>query len=214
MKPSLFCLVFILFLLSNTKSFSTILIDQALLERILTTFGQKAVNRTKQWRDILDQLADKSDSQKLVGINDFFNTVNFIDDKEHWGQEDYWATPVEFLASNGGDCEDFTIAKYFSLVELGFNKEKLRLMYVTATEPEQAHMVLAYYETPKAIPLVLDNLNKRILPANKRPDLIPIYSFNGDGLWLAKEQGRGRMMQQGGNNKLWQELNERISNGF
>ena len=207
-------MAFVLLLLSNTKGFSTILIDQAVLERIRNAFGQKAVIRTTEWRDILSQLADKTDLQKLVAVNDFFNTVDFVDDKKHWGQEDYWATPIEFIASNGGDCEDFTIAKYFSLVEVGLSKDKLRLMYVTATEPAQAHMVLAYYETPKAIPLVLDNLNKRILPANKRKDLIPIYSFNGDGLWLAKEQGRGRMMQQGGNNKLWQELNERIRNGF
>ncbi|MGB3725236.1 MAG: transglutaminase, partial [Glaciecola sp.] len=88
------------------------------------------------------------------------------------------------------------------------------LMYVTATRPRQAHMVLAYYETPTSVPLVLDNLNKRILPASQRRDLIPVYSFNGEGLWLAKAQGRGRKMQSGNNNKLWADVNNRMQQGF
>ncbi|MGY0583711.1 MAG: transglutaminase-like cysteine peptidase, partial [Paraglaciecola chathamensis] len=104
-------------------------------------------------------------------------------------------------------------AKYFSLKDLGVPAEKLRLMYVTATRLRQAHMVLAYYEEPNSVPLVLDNINRRILPASRRRDLLPVYSFNGDGLWLAKEQGRGQKVQQGGNNNLWNDLNKRMQMG-
>ncbi len=96
---------------------------------------------------------------------------------------------------------------------MGVPTEKLRLMYVKAIRLNQAHMVLAYYETPESIPLVLDNINPRILPANKRRDLLPIYSFNGNGLWLAKSQGRGQQVQSGGNNRLWEDLNTRIEQG-
>jgi hypothetical protein len=72
-------------------------------------------------------------------------------------------------------------------------------------------MVLAYYDKPNAIPLVLDNLNKKILPADKRRDLLPVYSFNGEGLWTAKEQGRGKQLQAGGNNSLWKDLTSRMN---
>jgi hypothetical protein len=44
-------------------------------------------------------------------------------------------------------------------------------------------MVLAYYPSPEADPLVLDNLITELQPANRRQDLSPIFSFNADGLW-------------------------------
>ena len=193
---------------------SKIEITDDILTQIDEKYGRNAYQRVTQWQSLLDNQQNKPVDEQLKEINDFFNRLDFIDDKKHWGKEDYWATPLEFLSTSGGDCEDFTIAKYFSLVELGVDTSKLRLMYVTATKPPQAHMVLAYYEKPNSIPLVLDNLNRRILPASQRKDLLPIYSFNGDGLWLAKTQGRGRMMQKKGKNTMWDELNERMKNGF
>jgi predicted transglutaminase-like cysteine proteinase len=130
---------------------------------------------------------------------------------------DYWATPTEMLASNGGDCEDYSIAKYFTLLALGVNIDKLRITYVKARNlppAEQAHMVLTYYAKPDAIPLVLDNLVPEIKPASERADLLPVYSFNGDGLWLAKERGSGRV--EGGSAKisLWTQLNSRMGKEF
>ena len=58
--------------------------------------------------------------------------MRFIDDIIHWNKVDYWATPIEFLASHGGDCEDFAIAKYFTLIQLGIPEEQLTLTYVKA----------------------------------------------------------------------------------
>ena len=135
---------------------------------------------------------------------------DFVDDLVHWNEKDYWATPIEFIATGAGDCEDYTIAKYFSLIELGVPESQLRLMYVTALELRQPHMVLAYYETPTSVPLVLDNINRRILPANKRRDLSPIYSFNGNGLWAAKAMGTGRKLRGSGPMKMWDDMVERL----
>ena len=92
---------------------------------------------------------------------------------------DYWAAPIEALKSGKGDCEDYAIAKYMTLISMGIGAENLRITYVKATDFGQAHMVLAYYETLNEVPLILDNLNSNILPATKRPDLIPVYGFNG-----------------------------------
>ena len=124
-------------------------------------------------------------------INQFFNRrVLFRDDMVIWGQLDYWASPLETLAKGMGDCEDYAIAKYFSLIAAGVPAVKLRLIYVRATiggagGPQQAHMVLAYYGQPTAEPLVLDNLITDIRPASRRQDLTPVFSFNADGLWQA-----------------------------
>jgi len=110
------------------------------------------------------------------------------DDSEVWGQADYWASPLEMLGKGAGDCEDYAIAKFFSLVALGMPVGKLRLVYVRAQiggadGPVQAHMVLAYYATPGAEPLILDSLVGEIRPASRRPDLAPVFSFNSEGLW-------------------------------
>jgi predicted transglutaminase-like cysteine proteinase len=118
----------------------------------------------------------------LTFVNDLLNRVPQIEDSVHWGQEDYWATPAEFIASNGGDCEDFVIAKYFALRESGIPAEKLRLTYVKSFQSGKIenHMVLAYYSSPTAEPLLLDNLLPQMLPASKRPELLPVYEFNGE----------------------------------
>ncbi|GBL04860.1 transglutaminase-like cysteine peptidase [Glaciecola sp. KUL10] len=201
-------------MLCSFKLTPNIQFTEELFSQITQRYNQAASERVREWQSIIEANQSSDVQDQLFEINRFFNRLEFKDDIDHWNQPDYWATPIEFLATQAGDCEDYTIAKYFSLLELGIPNEKLRLIYVTALRPRQAHMVLGYYETPNSIPLILDNINKRILPANLRRDLIPIYSFNGDGLWLAKSQGRGRQVQSGGNNSLWVDLNERMKNGF
>jgi predicted transglutaminase-like cysteine proteinase len=203
-------LVILFFSSAVIKASGPIVFTQALFDTIRANYGDSAQKRVQDWQEVIQDNQDESINEQLYNVNRFFNQVEFVDDIKHWQKADYWATPVEFLSTNGGDCEDFSIAKYFSLRAMGVPAEKLRLMYVKALRYNMAHMVLAYYETPKSIPLVLDNLNKDILPANKRRDLRPVYSFNGEGLWMAKEQGQGKQVQKGGNNNLWEDLNKRM----
>ena len=35
------------------------------------------------------------------------------------------------MGTNAGDCEDYEIAKYFSLIKLGIPDSKLRITYVS-----------------------------------------------------------------------------------
>ena len=151
--------------------------------------------------------------EKLYEVNSFFNSIPYVSDLDLWGKSDYWATPFQMILKNAGDCEDYVIAKYFALRGLGIPDSRLRMMFVTALSVNQAHMVLAYYPEPNAIPLILDNINPRILPANKRRDLLPVYSFNGEGLWLAKAQGRGSKLGSS-KHKLWDDLTARIERDF
>jgi predicted transglutaminase-like cysteine proteinase len=182
--------------------------EQRWISTVTKTYGERAGKRVQTWRSVLAGLQGKSEKQQLTGVNEFFNQLNFVDDIHLWGRKDYWATPLEFLGSNAGDCEDFTIAKYFSLLELGISDQKLRLVYVKAIELNQFHMVLAYYETPRSQPLILDNLIGEIKPASKRGDLLPIYSFNGRNLWTMKTT-QGKLAGKSSRLKLWNDLRSR-----
>lgn len=187
------------------------LFSQQQLDALQKHYGLAAVERIQSWQKMLIGTRDEADMKKLMVVNDFFNKMRFVSDMNHWGKKDYWATPIEFIATAAGDCEDFSIAKYFSLRELGVDTEKMRLIYVKATSINQAHMVLGYYESPNAEPVILDNLESVIKPASMRKDLIPSYSFNGNSLWRAKmlREG-GKKVGKSENIGIWRTLLERI----
>lgn len=181
---------------------------ERLQQALASRFGPGPAALFADWQQLVGSNKAASDTDKLKRVNDFFNRrLAFDDDISVWGQSDYWATPVEMIGQGRGDCEDFSIAKYYSLINLGIPVAKLRLVYVKAQQntlngPIQlAHMVLAYYPTPNADPLVLDNLNPEIRPASRRPDLSPIFSFNSAGLW----QGTGNQASKS-NLSRWQDL--------
>ena len=137
------------------------------------------------WEELIKQSEGLEDTQKLTAVNRFFNRqLRFVDDLGNWQQSDYWATPIEATVKGAADCEDYSIAKYFTLRRLGIPSSQLRITYVKALEYNQAHMVLTYYATPTADPLVLDNLITEIRPASLRRDLLPVYAFNAEGLYL------------------------------
>jgi predicted transglutaminase-like cysteine proteinase len=143
--------------------------------------------RLSSWRSLIEQGGALDERSKLQTVNDFINrSVSYGTDRQIWGMDDYWATPLETLSRGRGDCEDFAIGKYFSLVEMGIPSEKLRLTFVKALSLNQAHMVLAYYPSQTEQPLILDNLEPRIKPATERRDLLPVYAFNNHGIFLGR----------------------------
>lgn len=154
----------------------------------LERYGQRAANTVSAWRRMLEESRNLSEQEKLNAVNTFFNRrVMFEDDIVVWQQADYWATPLEFMGRGAGDCEDFSIAKYMSLLLLGIPNSRIRMIYVRArigATRSVAHMVLGYYEQPTAEPQILDNLVESIRPASMRPDLAPVFSFNNEGLWV------------------------------
>ncbi len=191
--------------------------SQSYLDDIEKKYGEYPKRRLISWQKLEQDNKNASTKEKLTAVNTFFNLLQYQKDSVHWGQDDYWATPLEFVVSGGGDCEDFAVAKYFTLLDLGIPDDKMLIMYVKFTGNEtfyaQAHMVLLYYETPTSVPLVLDNINKEIMPADQRHDLIPIYGFNGTGLWQAKELGKGNQIGQATDMKRWVDLSDRMKSG-
>lgn len=149
-------------------------------------YGARAESGVLELQALIAEIASVDEPARLVAINRFFNRrIVFRTDWQVWGVEDYWASPLEMMGKGAGDCEDYAIGKYFSLLVTGIPVERMRLVYVRAVVAgvSQAHMVLAYYARPDDEPLILDNLIADVMPASRRPDLTPVFSFNSDGLW-------------------------------
>jgi predicted transglutaminase-like cysteine proteinase len=191
-------------------------------EQVAQRWGSLGSQRYQRWRTFLPTGGAGSELDRLKRVNEFFNRqIVFTDDPTAWGQPDYWATLLETLGNGRGDCEDFVIAKYFTLRLLGVSPDRLRLVYVRVrtgasdSVPSIAHMVLAYYAQPEADPLVLDNLITDIRPASRRLDLAPVFSFNSDGIFSA---GAGKSDERiGGIGRLsrWEDLLKRArAEGF
>lgn len=169
-----------------------------------------ARGRIEAWSQMLQSQLNQPEREQLNAVNRFFNQqLNFQDDTRIWRQTDYWATPVESLVKAAGDCEDYALAKYFSLRHLGIPSEKLRITYVKALTQNQAHMVLTFYSSPTADPLVLDNLIGEILPASQRKDLLPVYAFNAEGLYLPGAHG-GKRSSDSKKLSRWQEVLQKM----
>lgn len=198
-----------------------------LQQQLIARFGLARVSLLHEWQRKIIEARSVNEMEKLAKINEFFNrSVEFEDDRVTWNQSDYWATPLETIGRGQGDCEDFAIAKYYSLRYAGIPTSKLRLVYVKATltrpigpyrplpgTPEgaftQAHLVLAYYSTPIAEPLVLDNLTTEIKPASQRRDLQPVFSFNGEGIWKGVAGNAGKVPGGPGSLSRWADLLQR-----
>lgn len=195
-------------------------IDESRMLQVARNLGPTAVEGLVAWQKMHNASAPLPEPAKIAAVNRFFNQrIRFTDDLAIWGQTDYWATPLETLHKGAGDCEDYAIAKYFTLLALGIPPSRLRLTYVRAAMNRDGeisfipHMVLAYYPQPGKEPLVLDNLIDTIQPASARADLRPVFSFNSEGLW-----------EQVGNNasavpldrlSRWRDLLQRVgSEGF
>lgn len=187
---------------------------------LIAKYGASAVPNFNAWQTMMEAIKDKPYDDKIKRVNEFFNRrITWGDDQRVWGQVDFWATPMDTIGKGMGDCEDFAIAKYYTLLNVGVPVDKLRLVYVKAKNGngtsggEQAHMVMAYYQAPDAEPLIMDNMITDIRPASRRPDLLPVFSFNSEGIYsgVAGQDGKSE------NTKLskWQDLLQRAqAEGF
>lgn len=201
---------FWIFLLLIPVLFAEPYIGNLLLKKVEKHYGEFAKNRFLKLSTIIEEAKGKSERKKLEIINDFFNEVRYSPDEKTYQKKDYWATPWEFLARDRGDCEDYVIAKYFALRHLGIESEKLYFTYVRSKRFKEPHMVLTYFKTPTSVPLVLDNTNYKILSANRRSDLIPVYNFNGDVLYLSEEKGYGKKAKSDKAREKWDILVQNI----
>jgi len=192
----------LLLLFINSSQAKEPYVDKMLLDRITKKYNIFAKKRFFYLQQTLDDVSKEEDViEKLDAVNSFYNDVKYASDMKVYHKEDYWATPWQFLGKDRGDCEDYVISKYFALRYLGIGYKKLFFTYVRSTKFKAPHMVLTYFKTPKSEPLILDNNNRRVFPASKRKDLIPIYNFNGEALDKNKNASKNQK-----SHKKWDQL--------
>lgn len=213
-KNTLYFTLLILTFITSSIAIKTFNISEKKLIQFTKKYGKNAEKRVLLWDSMMESAKQKDTLNQLKDVNDFFNKIKYKIDMQHWGKNDYWAAPFEFMGTGAGDCEDYAIAKYYSLRKLGIPEEKLRITYVKllqrGTKYQQAHMVLTYYHKPGSTPVVLDNVNKKLKLATKRTDLKPVYSFNAQGLWQAKNKGKTSKLVGKNNLTSWKDLMTRI----
>ncbi len=195
-------LIILILFITPTFAFNGGPIEDKVMQKAEKKYGGLIVSRFVQYNTLLLQAEHFSLHQKLQAVNDFFNKVPFKSDLKNWKREDYWATPLEFLARYKGDSEDYVIAKYFALITLGVDEKKLYFTYVNSKKFKRPHMVLSYFKTPQSDPFILDNINPELLSASKRDDLSPIYNFNPSNLKVSEE------IQI--THKKWEKLHKRV----
>lgn len=217
---------FLLLLISSvtiiTPFFAYATLDFSKLQAtFIKKYGSSSLSLFNSWQNMISTSMSLKVDDQTKRVNESLNRViNWQEDQKTWGMSDYWATPLETIAKKAGDCEDFAIIKYFSLLDLGVPVNQLRLVYVKAkngngtSSTELAHMVLAYYPSLDQEPFILDNMLSDIKPASRRPDLTPVFSFNSEGIY------NGAMSNGGQSDSVerlskWQDLLQRSKNeGF
>lgn len=167
--------------------------------------------RYEAYNKLISSTKDLDTNKKLLKINMFYNQIVPEYDKNKYSYDEYWATPKEFLINARGDCEDYVISKYFTLLESGFSKKDLFFNLVKVKNETDYHMVLLYKSNNEL--LVLDNLSFRILPLYKRTDLIPLVAFNEYGDWIIKNNKLDKKIHiDWGKTNNWQKLLNRVYN--
>ncbi len=173
--------------------------SEKVFSHVRKEYGQQAEKRVRYLHDLFRDNQNKTVHEKLLLANNTMNKLPWIADKEHWDKVDYWATPMETVATFGGDCEDIAIVKWLFLRYLGIPAEKLRLAYVKVRSSGESHMILAYVDRID-LPLekrveytwVLDNIEQRLMKATERKDILAIYATDEDGnMVVFKESENG-----------------------
>lgn len=143
-------------------------------------YGDKFLDKRTTWDTLRSRTKDLKGLAQLRAVNKFWNTWPYREDIVNWGKQDYWAIPAQFLLKSG-DCEDFAIAKYFTLKELGVDPANMRIVVLRDTIRNLAHAVLAVYLDGDIY--ILDNISNIVLSHKRIGNYSPQFSINESGRW-------------------------------
>lgn len=195
--------------------------SEKIFQHVEEEYGPQAEKRLRYLHDLVQKNQHFPVLDKLQLINDTMNHLPWIADENHWKQVDYWAAPLETIATFGGDCEDIAVAKWVVLNHLGVSSQNLRLAYVKIKQTGENHMVLLYV-APPSLPqenrhaLVLDNYIDDIKKDSERTDLLAVYVTDAEGnLTLIADNGNERSIKgvyEKRKMKKLEELKQKIQN--
>ena len=147
------------------------------LSNSLPTSGK---NQRSRWKEFKASIVSKKRMEQVRKVNTYFNKWPYRRDRENWGKKEYWASPPEFVKKSG-DCEDYAIAKYYALRELGISSASMRIVAVKDTIRQMGHAVLIVYMNNDAY--VLDNQTRLVLSHAKFSHYVPQFSVNETTRW-------------------------------
>ncbi len=205
--------IFILILFFTTPLFSyNFILNSKDYQKINSSPKRSFIEkRLEKYGELKVKVKDFELIKKLSHVNSFINKILPELDNKSVGIDDYWATPKEFLISGHGDCEDYAIAKYFTLLALGIKKENLYFAVVQVKGSRSNHMILLYSENKNSSPLVLDNLSSVVIPFSKRIDLKPKFAFNELNSYLLTNDGfTKKVTLNWGKENKWEKLLNRV----
>ncbi len=180
-------------------------------------YGRDAEKRFRWLHQFIIDNQDVPDMEKVEKANRALNHLPWIADSEHWKEADYWASPLETIATFGGDCEDIAIAKYVVLRNLGISADHLALAYVKIKKTGEDHMVLLFIRDPSATleeieVYVLDNYVEEVKLGRERTDLLAVYAFDAQGtVVLFNDDGKKRSVKGVYKERKIRKLNELIA---
>lgn len=159
-------------------------------------YGQEAVVRLRRVHDAAIANASRPVLDKLKIANATINSLTWVSDREMWGKDDYWATPLEIIAKAGGDCEDMAIAKFVMLRMMGVPVRNLYLGYARLKSQNMAHMILVWANDARKEVRVLDNFDPIVKPPRERMDLQIVYLNDAQGrVILIEDNGKTRRIK-------------------
>ena len=195
-SPAIAATLLSLLLAAPLPAASSPTISEPQLQQVRQHYGEQAQARLQQWQQILNRSVGRAEMEQLKLTNDFINLIEFIHSPYYQDGLDFRLSPMAFLILGAGDSEEFSMAKYFTLRKMGIQASRLRLTYTERQSNHTPHMVLAYYPSADADPLILDYLDKNIRPLSQRQDLRPVYSFDAEQLWLMQPDANRQIQQQ------------------
>lgn len=139
------------------------------------------LNSLMTWDNLVNILRNKPPMEVLRAVNSFWNQWPYRLDKNLYGKEDYWAAPYEFV-KNSGDCEDYSIVKYFTLKGIGYDPDSMRIVVVRDVVRNIAHAVLAVYLNDDVY--ILDNTSNAVLSHTRLKNYVPQYSVSEKYRWI------------------------------
>lgn len=141
-----------------------------------------AVPGFEDLRRLVRSLAGAPPSAQVVAVNAFFNALPYRSDPENYGVPDYWATPAEFLLRGAGDCEDYAIAKFMTLLTLGFAPDHVALIAGYDRSRGRAHVVAAVL-VGEDVAILDNNRTAPAAPAAMR-EFLPLYAVDLAESWV------------------------------
>ncbi|MFT5181550.1 MAG: putative transglutaminase-like cysteine proteinase [Alphaproteobacteria bacterium] len=149
-------------------------------QRLLSNSALQPDKAHLLWQDLHNAASDKEPLRQLDIVNRYFNRIRYGADSAIYGASDYWASPAEFIASDFGDCEDYSIAKYTALRAFGWSADSLFIVVVRDLKYALNHAVLATKLEGQWH--ILDNRASRVLALAEVPFYQPVYAVNENQL--------------------------------